>query len=123
MATGPARAVNRPASDRRILAVMAPRRATALAVFAVLVWCPLAAAGVFTTCHEGEEAMDCCQPQEGSGSGAPGSTGVKAPPTLLPLIAGQPAAPADPTLLWTGRFGELIEPRVPLHTLHSVFRI
>jgi len=102
---------------------MASRRAAALAVLAALVWCPLASAGVFTPCHEGEEAMDCCQPQEGSGSGAPGSTGTKAPATLLPSLAVSPAAPADAMPIWAGRPGDFVELHVPLHTLHSVFRI
>jgi hypothetical protein len=101
---------------------MALRRAAALAVLAVLVWCPLASAGVFTACHEGEEAMDCCQPQEGSG--APTSPGTKAPVTVSPVLASaQLAAPAAATAIWIGPPGDSIQPRVPLHTLHSVFRI
>jgi len=65
--------------------------------------------------------MDCCQPQEGSGS--PGPTGTKAPATLLPLLAVSPAVPADATPMCAGRPGDFLELHVPLHTLHSVFRI
>jgi hypothetical protein len=102
---------------------MAHRRAAALALLALLVWCPLASTGVLTPCHGGEEAMDCCQPQEGSGSGAPGPTGTKAPATHLPSQAVSPAALADATPMWTGRPSDSLELHVPLHTLHSVFRI
>jgi len=65
--------------------------------------------------------MDCCQPQEGSG--APGSTGTKAPATLLPSLAVSAMAPADATPIWTGRPGDSLELHGPLYTLHSVFRI
>ena len=101
---------------------MAVRRAAALAVLALLVWCPLASAGVFTPCHEDEEAMDCCQPQEGSG--APGSPGTKAPGAVLPLLAPAQSAPAPAApSIYTGPSGDAVELHVPLHTLLSVFRI
>lgn len=65
--------------------------------------------------------MDCCQPQEGSA--APASAGSPAPGTALAVAASTQSAPAAAIAAWTGASGESVEPRVPLHTLHSVFRI
>jgi len=61
-------------------------RRSALVPLALLIWlllCPLAAAGVFSGCHDNESAMDCCQLHQGSA----------AQPSKVMTAAALPAAP------------------------------
>jgi hypothetical protein len=85
-----------------------PSACLALALLGWLFWCPLASAGLLVACHDGEAAMDCCLPHEGSGTQplAKVITATAPPPALIavaePLVSSPspvapPVAPARST--------------------------
>jgi hypothetical protein len=68
------------------------RQSTCLAL-ALLGWlflCPLASAGVLVACHDGEAAMDCCLPHEGSGAQPLAKVITAAPPPPALIAVAEP---------------------------------
>ena len=69
------------------------RRPSACLALALLGWlflCPLASAGVLVACHDGEAAMDCCLPHEGSGVQPLAKVITAAAPPLALLAIAEP---------------------------------
>lgn len=100
-------------------------RRSALLPLVLLVWlllCPLAAAGVFSACHDNETAMDCCELHQGSAA-QPSAKVLNA--AALPA-APLPAEALEPSLASTPSARELPPPAASgprIHSRNSVFLI